>query len=195
MQDTRYRMGIFRTAARAPTHTPLIFSTRWNDSRFRGWYKMADSVVVHRSVRSRTSRCAHVLERVGLSMAGASCGLFVAAHVSTARVEALGSVSMSLALMVLGAIGFYLGIDVPPHRTGRPAQARLTGEDLEPMDPVELLSAFGTFLAATAAFIAVYSIVTDADMTPGMAVALACAWLLGVTLQIVAGATARIRHT
>ncbi|MES2602536.1 MAG: hypothetical protein V4602_17180 [Pseudomonadota bacterium] len=156
---------------------------------------MADSIIAHRSVRSRTSRCAHVIERFGLSMAGASCGLFVAAHVSSARVEALGSVSVSLALMVLGAIGFYLGIDVPPHRTGRPSQGRLTGEDLQPMDPVELLSAAGTFLAATAAFVSVYSIVTDSDMTAAMTVALACGWLLGVTMQIVAGATARIRHT
>jgi len=156
---------------------------------------MTDSIIAHRSVRSRTSRCAHVIERLGLSMAGASCGLFVAAHVSSARVEALGSVGASLALMVLGAIGFYLGIDVPPHRAGRLKQTHLTGEDLQPMDPVELLSAAGTFLAATAAFISVYSIVTDADTSTTMTMALAAAWLLGACMQIVAGATARIRRT
>jgi hypothetical protein len=153
---------------------------------------MAD-VVAHRSVRSRTSRCAHVIERLGLSMAGASCGLFVAAHVSSARVEALGSVTVSLALMVLGAIGFYLGIDVPPHRTGREPQG--TGADSQPMDPVELLSAAGTFLAATAAFISVYSIVADSDATPAFTLLLTFGWLLGVFMQIVAGATARIRKT
>lgn len=166
-----------------------------NDLLFREWSKMADSIIAHRAYRSRTSRCAHVIERLGLSMAGASCGLFVAAHVSSARVELLGSVTMSLTLMVLGAIGFYLGIDVPPHRTGRLPQARLTGEDMQPMDPVELLSAAGTFLAATAAFISVYSIVTDSDPTAAMTVALACGWLLGVTMQIVAGTTARVRRT
>ncbi len=63
------------------------------------------------------------------------------------------------------------------------------------MDPVELLSAAGTFLAATAAFISVYSIVTDSDLTAAMTVALACGWLLGVTMQIVAGTTARVRRT
>lgn len=156
---------------------------------------MTDSILAHRSVRSRTSRCAHVIERLGLSMAGASCGLFVAAHVSSARVEALGSVGVSLALMVLGAIGFYLGIDVPPHRAGRLKQARLSGEDPQPMDPVELLSAAGTFLAATAAFISVYSIVTDAEMAAEGSMLLACSWLLGATMQIVAGLTARMRKT
>lgn len=153
---------------------------------------MTDSIIAHRASRSRTSRCAHVIERLGLSMAGASCGLFVAAHVSSARVEALGSVGVSLALMVLGAIGFYLGIDVPPHRAGRVLPL---GDEKPPTDPVELLSAAGTFLAATAAFVAVYSIVMDSDATTTMTVTLAAAWLLGACMQIVAGTTARVRRT
>lgn len=159
---------------------------------------MADSNIAHRSVRSRTSRCAHVIERLGLSMAGASCGLFVAAHVSSTRVEALSSVGLTLALMALGAIGFYLGIDVPPHRAGRLWAARAAtpaAEHPSSTDPVELLSAAGTFLAATAAFISVYAIVTDADMSAEASTVLACSWLLGATMQIVAGATARIRRT
>lgn len=154
---------------------------------------MTESIIARRMPRSRTSKCAHVIERLGLSMAGASCGLFVAAHVSSARVEVLGSVAMSLTLMVLGAIGFYLGIDVPPHRIG--TSPHLTDEEIPQNDPVELLSAAGTFLAATAAFISVYSIVTDSDTTATMTVALAAAWLLGACMQIVAGATARVRRT
>lgn len=160
--------------------------------------KMADSIIVHRTFRSRTSRCAHVIERVGLSMAGASCGLFVAAHVANARVDALGSISMSLALMILGAIGFYLGIDVPPHRSARLHLTRTAAsaiEDPPSTDPVELLSSAGTFLAATTAFIAVYSIVTDADTSTATSSLLAFGWLLGVTIQIVAGLTARMRKT
>jgi hypothetical protein len=155
---------------------------------------MADSIIAHRAYRSRTSRCAHVIERLGLSMAGASCGLFVAAHVSTAGVELLGSITLSLTLMVLGAIGFYLGIDVPPHRTGGSTLTRMSDEE-QPTDPVELLSATGTFLATMAAFISVYFIVTDSDATPTVTTLLTFGWLLGVTMQIVAGATARIRHT
>lgn len=154
---------------------------------------MTESIIARRMPRSRTSKCAHVIERLGLSMAGASCGLFVAAHVSSARVEVLGSVAMSLTLMVLGAIGFYLGIDVPPHRIG--TSPHLAGEETPQNDPVELLSAAGTFLAAIAAFISVYSIVTDSDTTATMTVALAAAWLLGACMQIVAGATARVRRT
>ncbi|MBS4003190.1 MULTISPECIES: hypothetical protein [unclassified Afipia] len=159
---------------------------------------MVDSIIAHRTFRSRTSRCAHVIERVGLSMAGASCGLFVAAHVSNARVDALSSVSMSLALMILGAIGFYLGIDVPPHRSARLHLTRTATsavEDPPSTDPVELLSSAGTFLAATTAFIAVYSIVTDADTSTATSSLLAFGWLLGVTIQIVAGLTARMRKT
>ncbi|HEX7882291.1 MAG TPA: hypothetical protein VF499_06110 [Afipia sp.] len=155
---------------------------------------MADSIIAHRAYRSRTSRCAHVIERLGLSMAGASCGLFVAAHVSSAGVELLGSVTLSLTLMVLGAIGFYLGIDVPPHRAGRSTLTRMSDEE-QPTDPVELLSAAGTFLATMAAFISVYSIVTDSDATPTVTTLLTFGWLLGAIMQIVAGATARIRHT
>ncbi len=131
-------------------------------------------------------------------MAGASCGLFVAAHVSSARVEVLSSISLTLALMLLGAIGFYLGIDVPPHRSGRLLAARAAaarGDESGSTDPVELLSAAGTFLAATAAFISVYSIVTDADMPAEASMLLACSWLLRATMQIVAGTTARMQKT
>ncbi len=158
---------------------------------------MTDSIIAHRSVRSRTSKCAHVIERLGLSMAGASCGLFVAAHVSTARVDALSSLSMSLALMILGAVGFYLGIDVPPHRNARLHLTRSasTGEAPPTTDPVELLSSAGTFLAAVAAFLSVYSIVTDADTSATASSLIALGWIFGVTIQIVAGTTARMRKT
>lgn len=149
---------------------------------------MAD-IIAHRAARSRTSKCAHVMERLGLAMAGASCGLFVAAHVSSAGIPALGSASVSLILMMLGAIGFYLGIDVPPHRTRTP------GDGKPPTDPVELWSAAGTFLAAMAAFISVYSIITDAEATTATTIALTIAWLVGACMQIVAGATARMRKT
>ena len=41
--------------------------------------------------RSTISRWAHVLERTGLALTGASCGLFVAAHVGRADIELIGS--------------------------------------------------------------------------------------------------------
>lgn len=152
---------------------------------------MADSTVAHPTRLTRTSRCAHVIERTGLAMAGASCGLFVAAHIANTRVEAFGSVALVLFLMVLGAIGFYLGIDVPPHRSGR-ATIAPTGEPALPTDPVELLSSAGTFLASLAALISVYTIVFDTDPALSWSIGLAFCWLFGAMLQIAAGASARI---
>jgi len=81
-----------------------------------------------------------------------------------------------------GAIGFYLGIDIPAH-------AAFAGRT----DPAELFSAIGTFLAATAAFVSVCSIVIDTDShVTWTAIVWGC-WLIGVTFQIVAGAIARLR--
>jgi len=158
---------------------------------------MTDSIITRRAFRSRTSKCAHVIERFGLSMAGASCGLFVAVQVSNAHIETLSSVGMSLTLMMLGAVGFYLGIDVPPHRSARLHLTRTASADEDPpaTDPVELLSSAGTFLAATVAFVSVYAIVTDAEISTTALSLLALGWLLGVTIQIAAGTTARLRKT
>ena len=59
-----------------------------------------------------------------------------------------------IASMVLfGMVGFYLGIDIPRLRLATSMRPRV--------DPVELLSATGTFLAAVAALISVYGFVFD----------------------------------
>jgi hypothetical protein len=61
----------------------------------------------------RVRKAAHVLERIGLAMAGAACGLFVAIHVGSS-IAALTSQGFLVVMMIGGAIGFYLGIDTPP---------------------------------------------------------------------------------
>ena len=61
---------------------------------------------------------AHVLERTGLALMGASCGLFVAAHVGRADIDLLGSSGAVLAMMLYGALGFYVGIDFPAGSSG-----------------------------------------------------------------------------
>jgi len=158
---------------------------------------MADSILVSPRTRTRTSKCAHVIERIGLAMAGASCGLFVAAHVASTRIEILSSVGLVFGLMVLGAIGFYLGIDVPPHRSGKASIARaanLASGHPPPADPVELLSSAGTFLAALAALISVYIIVFDSAPATQWTLALAFCWLFGAILQIAAGISARTQR-
>jgi hypothetical protein len=139
--------------------------------------------------RSTISRWAHVLERIGLALTGASCGLFVAAHVGKANIDLIGSAGIVLAMMLYGAAGFYLGIDLPPappdHRMLLPQRHGSKA------DAVDLLSAAGTFLAAVAAVVAVSSIVLDEAAHAGMALLISFGWGIGTTLQIAAGVIAR----
>jgi len=64
-------------------------------------------------MRTRVRKFAHLLERLGLAMAGAASGLFVAALVGTS-VALFTSQAFLLFMMLGGAVGFYLGIDTPP---------------------------------------------------------------------------------
>ena len=143
--------------------------------------------------RSTISRWAHILERTGLALAGAACGLFVAAHVGRADIDLIGSAVAVLAMMLYGAAGFYLGIDLPPvppdHRMHLPLRHGLGTS----WDAVELLSAAGTFLAAVAAVVSVSSIILDETARPVTALLISFGWAAGATMQIVAGIIARIR--
>ena len=143
--------------------------------------------------RSTISRWAHVLERTGLALTGASCGLFVAAHVGRADIELIGSAATVLAMMLYGAAGFYLGIDLPPvpshHRMHLPLRHGLGSS----ADAVELLSAAGTFLAAVAAVVSVSSIVLDETALASTALVISFAWGIGTTMQIAAGVIVRLR--
>jgi len=111
--------------------------------------------------RSRISRLAHVIERIGLAMAGALCGLFVAAHLAKANIEVLNSVEVLLSMILYGSIGYYLGINIPllPSR-GRHAALSDAGP-IPKTDPIVLVSATGTFLAAVAAPESVYTTVFE----------------------------------
>jgi hypothetical protein len=151
--------------------------------------------------RSTISRSAHVLERIGLALTGASCGLFVAAHVGRADIDLIGSAAAVLAMMIYGGAGFYLGIDLPPapadHQMHLPLRQGLGTKGLgthdlgTKADAVELLSAAGTFLAAIAAVISVASIVLDETAHAISALLICLAWAVGATLQIAAGIIAR----
>lgn len=143
-------------------------------------------------MRSRVRKFAHVLERLGLAMAGAASGLFVAAHVGSS-VPALTSQGFLLIMMLAGAVGFYLGIDTPPlpfHSTNdeTPGSGSRTG-----IDAAELLSAVGTFLAAFAAVASVGVIILRYDPHIAWTIMIMAGWVVGVSMQIVAGAIARFR--
>src|SRR5271170_4633089 len=135
-------------------------------------------------MRVRVRKAAHVLERIGLAMAGAASGLFVGVHVGSA-VALFTSQAFLLIMMISGAIGFYLGIDTP-------AQTFEHGPERK-VDSAEFLSAVGTFLAALTAFVSVGVIILRQDPHVFWTLAMMLGWTIGVIMQIVAGTIARFR--
>jgi hypothetical protein len=138
-------------------------------------------------MQTRVRKFAHFLERTGLAMAGAACGLFVAAHVGSS-VAWLTNQAFLLFMMLVGAVGFYLGIDtpqMPPQLQAASARA--------PIDLAEFLSAVGTFLATLAAFVSVGVIVSRETPEMVWTVFIMLGWMAGVVMQIVAGGIASMR--
>jgi hypothetical protein len=140
-------------------------------------------------MRFRVRKFAHVLERLGLAMAGAASGLFVGVLVGSG-VAALRSQGFLLLMMIGGGVGFYLGIDTPALHFGSRANDDASGT----VDAAEFLSAVGTFLATFSAFASVGVIVLHHDPHIGWTGLIMAGWVMGVTMQIVAGAIARMRR-
>src|ERR1700730_2758391 len=136
-------------------------------------------------MRFRVRKAAHLFERIGLAMAGASCGLFVSAHVGSS-IGALTSQAFLLVMMISGAIAFYLGIDTP--------QLPFHGDDDPKIDAAELLTSVGTFLATLTAFLAVGIIILREEPHIACTWAIFIGWVCGIAMQIVAGAKARMRR-
>ena len=144
-------------------------------------------------MRFRVRKSAHVLERLGLAMAGAACGLFVAAVVGTS-VAALTNQAFLLLMMISGAVGFCLGIDTPPlpfHPRGEEASGHRPDGTI---DTAEFLSAVGTFLAAASGFASVGVIVFRHTPHIAWTWMIMAGWVAGVTMQIIAGSIARFRR-
>ena len=140
-------------------------------------------------MRFRIRKFAHVLERVGLAMAGAAGGLFVGAYVGSST-PALTTVGFLASMMLAGAIGFYLGIDTPPLPFH---QSDDDGVDRK-IDTAELLTAVGTFLATFTGFVAVVLIVLVVETHGAWTAVIMFGWVIGVLMQIIAGAIARMRR-
>jgi hypothetical protein len=144
-------------------------------------------------MRFRVRKVAHVLERLGLAMAGAASGLFVAALVGSSF-ALLTSQAFLLFMMIGGAVGFYLGIDTPP-LPFHPANGPRSNDGTEAgIDSAEFLSAVGTFLATFSAFASVGVIVLRNDPHIAWTSAIMVGWVVGVVMQITAGAIARSRR-
>ena len=144
-------------------------------------------------MRFRIRKSAHVLERTGLAMAGAAGGLFVGAQVG-ASIPMFTSQGFIFIMMIGGAIGFYLGIDTPPlpfH--GSDGKGPGSGSD-EKVDAAEFLTAVGTFFAALTAFVSVALIVFSKEPHLAWTILIMLGWVVGVLMQIIAGAMARVRR-
>src|SRR5580704_12179525 len=154
-------------------------------------------MIIKRSVpwhaRSTLSRSAHVIARIGLALTGTACGLFVAEVSARSSIDLVGSVEAMLAMMLYGAAGFYLGIDLPQappdHHMHLPPRRGLgTSADM-----LELLTAAGIFLTAVAAVGSISSIVLGETVEASTAGIICLSWAIGATMQIAAGVIARIK--
>ncbi len=142
-------------------------------------------------MRNRVRIFAHTLERSGLALGGAASGLFVGAYVGSS-IAWLTTQGFLLVMMIAGVVGFYLGIDTPPlpfHPYEEPSEGGSGGK----IDAAEFLTALGTFLATLSAFISVGVIVLREEPHIAMTYLVMLGWIVGVAMQIVAGAIARMR--
>ncbi len=120
-------------------------------------------------------------------MAGALCGLFVSAPLARAEIGLWDSVGFVAGMIIYGFAGFYLGIDTPSRAVRSNPRPDMRS------DAVELLSAIGTFLAATAALVSVDVLVFGDTLPPAWKIALSIWWLSGITMQVITGIVARAR--
>lgn len=140
-------------------------------------------------MQTRVKRIAHVLERLGLSMVGAACGLLVAVHVGSST-PSLTTQGFVVIMTISGALGFYLGIDTPTPTANHHSKVGALGR----VDVAEFLSAVGTFTAALSAFASTIFIVLRDDAHRLTTILILLGWLAGVAMQTVAGAITRTRR-
>lgn len=144
---------------------------------------------IHRNARSPLGALARVLERTGIAVTGALCGLFVSVPMARSEIDVLGSVGFVAGMMLCGFTGFYLGIHIPVR-----LQASGRAETSHGAIPIELLSAGGTCLAAAAALVSIDLLIFGDTLSPAWGSASGICWFVGVGLQSIAGVWARVRR-
>jgi hypothetical protein len=130
---------------------------------------------------------AQVMERIGLAIMGALCGLFVAAMVAKAGIEEINSLGALFSAVLYGSVGFYVGTNIPSLSPSRTFSNTGSGPKA-----IALASAIGTFVAAVAALVSVYMIIFDETPAVMWNVGIGSGWALGVLLQLAAGTAARL---
>ena len=145
---------------------------------------------------SHLNRFAQVIERIGLAIMGALCGLFVAAFVARANIAEINSLGVLFSVIMYGSIGFYLGTNIPSLSSGASHRTFSHTASGWRTNPIVLASATGTFLAAVAALVSVYMIIFDEIPPVIWDVGIGFGWMLGGLLQLAAGTAARLgRYT
>jgi hypothetical protein len=130
---------------------------------------------------------AQVMERTGLAIMGALCGLFVAAMVAKAGIEEINSLGALFSAVLYGSVGFYLGTNIPLLSSSSTFSNTGSGPKT-----IALASAIGTFVAAFAALVSVYMIIFDETPPVIWNVGIGFGWAIGVLLQLAAGTAARL---
>jgi hypothetical protein len=130
-----------------------------------------------------------VMERIGLAIMGALCGLFVAAMVAKADIEEINSLGALFSAVLYGSLGFYLGTNIPSRSSSSTFSNPGSGSKT---NPIALASATGTFVAAVAALVSVYIIIFDETPPAIWNVGIGFGWALGILLQLAAGTVARL---
>jgi hypothetical protein len=146
------------------------------------------STVTH----SHLNGFAQVIERIGLAIMGALCGLFVAALVAKANIEAINSIGVLFSAVLYGSVGFYLGTNIPSLAAGASGRSLSHAGTSPKAFPIALASGAGTFLAAFAALVSVCMIVFDEAPPVIWNVGIGFWWMVGVLLQLTAGTAVRL---
>ena len=144
------------------------------------------STVTH----SHLNGFAQVLERLGLAMMGAQCGLFVAALVAKANIQPINSIGVLFSAVLYRSVGFYLRTNIPSLPAG--ASGRSLSHRGSSPKAIALASGASTFLAAFAALVSVCMIVLDEAPPVVWNVGIVFWWMVGVLLQLAAGTAARL---
>jgi hypothetical protein len=148
---------------------------------------MANRLEAPAPTRYHLNGFAQIMERIGLAIMGALCGLFVAAMVAKADIEEINSLGALFSAVLYGSLGFYLGTNIPSLSSSHTFSNSGSGPKT-----IALASATGTFVAAFAALVSVYMIIFDESRPLMWSVGIGSGWALGVLLQLAAGTAARL---
>jgi len=149
---------------------------------------MASDVAMAEAPRHR-NRMPVSAKRIGLAAGGALAGTLAAVYPIEAGLAFVDAHAMVAAFCFLGALAGFLDAEVQPQAATRPAVAA----GVKRADSAQMLSAFGTLFANSAALLAAWLVVFEAPAKTPWAITVGFWWLFGATAQISAGILARVR--